>query len=352
MYHISSKQPPFFCIFVTQKSEYMDTLKTPLLLSLAITSVLTFNSCKKEKDEEPPATTTTAPYTACTPATTFTPPVATTPKLIFKFKFDSMQVRLDNFGNASTVPSGNAAQSPIFHFMSQHYIELAGDFDAVGSGKVLHIGQQTTAGGATAIDYCSTVQAAENTTFFSIPLDSITPGSYKWLRVSLAYQNYTISYKSTSVPGGFGTGTLASFIGFKTYIPGYQISGTSYQPTSATGGPGNHNQGYWGFKTTVSGTNYFLDGQSAGTTVPNPLFATSPIPSGSCLVTGQFVDNTMTNSPLLITGLETADIVITVSLSTNKSFEWTDSTPDGYYQPDAGEAVVDMGIRGLIPIKN
>jgi len=86
--------------------------------------------------------------------------------------------------------------------------------------------------------------------------------------------------------------------------------------------------------------------------LPNPLFATSPIPAGSCLVTGQFVDNLMANSPLVITGSETSDIVITVSLSTNKSFEWIDSTADGYFEPEAGEAVVDMGIRGMIPIKN
>lgn len=332
----------------------MKTIKTTLLLTLAITSVLAFNSCKKDKDEEPTTSgTTTPPYTACAPATVYTPTSPTTPRLIFKFKFDSTQVRLDNLGNPSTVPAGNAAQSPIFNFMSQHYIELAGDFDAVGAGKVLHVGTQTTAGGSTAIDYCSSVLSAENTTFFSIPLDSITPGSYKWLRVSLAYQNYDITYKSTSVPGGFGTGTIASFIGFKTYLPGYQMNGVSYQPTSGTGGPGNHLQGYWGFQTNVSGTNYFIDGQSAGTTtVPNPLFATSPIPAGSCLVTGQFVDNLMANSPLVITGSETADIVITVSLSTNKSFEWIDSTPDGYYEPSAGESVVDMGIRGLIPIKD
>lgn len=229
---------------------------------------------------------------------------------------------------------------------------LTGDLDLVGAGEVLHIGSQTTAGGATAIDYGASVQTAENATFFSIPLDSITPGSYKWLRVSLADQNYTITYKSTSVPGGFGTGTIASFIGYKIYISGYQINGVSYTPSARTGGSTNHNQGYWGFQTNVAGTNYFLDGQSAGTTVPNPLFATSPIPDGSCLVTGEFVDNTMVNSPLVVTGLETADIIITVSLSTNKSFEWMDSTPDGYYEPSVGEAVVDMGIRGLIPIKN
>lgn len=330
----------------------MNSLKTPLLLALAFTSVLAFNSCKKDKDDEPAATTPTTPYVACAPATSYTPTGAT-PRLVFKFKFDSTQVRLDNLGNPSTVPAGNAAQSPIFNFMSQHYIELANDTNLVGTGKVLHVGTQTTAGGASAIDYCSSVQTADNAIFFATPISSITPGSYKWLRISLAYQNYTISYKSTSLPTGYGTGTVASFIGFKTYITGYQINGVSYNPSAAAGGQGNHLQGYWGFQTNVAGTNYFIDGQSAGaTTVPNPLFALSPIPAGSCLVTGQFVDNTLANAPLVITGLETSDIVITVSLSTNKSFEWIDSTPDGWYQPEAGESVVDMGIRGMIPIKN
>ncbi|MFL5764034.1 MAG: hypothetical protein ACJ77K_08845 [Bacteroidia bacterium] len=333
----------------------MKPKKLSILMMLAImASVFTFNSCKKDKDDEPAAPVTSGgggSTAACAPDTMFTS-TGTSPKLVFKFVFDSTQVRLDNVGNPSTVPAGHAAQSPVFNWMSQHYIELAGDLDSLGHGQVLYLGTQTTAGGASAIDYCSSIQTRQNVTFFSKPLSTIAPGSYKWLRVSLAYQNYNIKYKSTSVPGGFGTGTIASFIGFRTYVTGYQINGVSYTPSSGAGGPGNHNQGYWGFQTTVAGTNYFVDGQSAGTTVPNPLFATSPIPAGSCVVTGQFVDNTMANSPLVITGLETSDIVITVSLSTNKSFEWIDSTPDGYFEPSIGEAVVDMGIRGLIPIKN
>ncbi|HEY0030097.1 MAG TPA: hypothetical protein VGC65_05020 [Bacteroidia bacterium] len=330
----------------------MKYIKTaPWLFFIATGSIFLFNSCKKDKDEEP-ETPTPITTSACTPATVFVPTSGATPRLIFKFKFDSTQVRLDNFGNPSTIPAGNAAQSPIFNFMSQHYIELAGDSDPLGAGTVLYIGTQTTAGGANAIDYCASTQTAENVVFFSKPLSTITPGMYKWLRVSLACQNYNITYKANTIPGGIGTGTLASFIGFKTYVTGYQINGVNYAPSTSAGGPGNHAQGYWGFQTNVLGTNYFFDGQSSGTTVPNPLFASSPIPSGSCVVTGQFVDNLMSNSPLTITGLETSDIIITVSLSTNKSFEWVDSTPDGYYQPDAGETVVDMGIRGLIPIKN
>jgi len=320
---------------------------------LAIICVFVFNSCKKEEDEAP-VTPTPTPTTACSPSSVFVPDTASGPRLIFKFVFDSTQVRLDNFGNPCTVPSGNAAQSPIFNLMSQHYIELAGDFDAVGGGQVLYIGGQTTAGGATAIDYCASVASTQNAVFFSKTLSSIPAGSYKWLRISLAYQNYDITYKASTIPGTIGTGTIASFIGFKSYITGYQINGHSYSPSSSAGGSGNHVQGYWGFETNVLGTNYFFDGQApaGATTVPNPLFATSPIPSGSCLVTGQFVDNTMVNSPLLITGLETSDIIITVSLSTNKSFEWHEVTADNYYQPEIGEYVVDMGIRGLVPIKN
>jgi hypothetical protein len=39
-----------------------------------------------------------------------------------------------------------------------------------------------------------------------------------------------------------------------------------------------------------------------------------------------------------------------LSLSINKSFEWIEVTADGKFEPLAGEAVVDMGLRGLEPI--
>lgn len=320
------------------------------LIVLAFSSVSFFNACKKDKGDVPVVTPT--PVVQCIPNSVFDPGTTTGPRLIFKFKFDSTQVRLNNLGASSTIPVGNAAQSPVFNLISQHYIELAGDLDSLGHGQVLHVGASTTAGGANAINYCSSTITGEGEVFFSKPLSQITPGSYKWLRVSLAYQNYDIVYKANAIPGNhIGSGTLVSFIGYKTYISNYKINSICV-PSNAAGGVGNHIQGYWGFETNVLGTNYFVDGQApaGATTVPNPLFASSPIPSGSCVVTGQFVNNTQTNAPLLISGTETQDIVITVSLSTNKSFEWHEVTADGYYQPELGEYVVDMGIRGLIPI--
>ena len=101
-------------------------------------------------------------------------------------------------------------------------------------------------------------------------------------------------------------------------------------------------QGFWAFES-ISGVQ---TGQSAGTTVPNPLASTSPIPPGSCVVTGQFAN------ALNITGNETSNITVKMSLSTNKSFEWNDTNGNGKWDvgPGTFENVVDMGLRGLIPI--
>jgi len=73
------------------------------------------------------------------------------------------------------------------------------------------------------------------------------------------------------------------------------------------------------------------------------MHATSPIVLKSCVVKGKFAD------ALVITGTETADITVTLSLSINHSFEWKEVHADGKYEPAAGENVVDMGLRGLIP---
>lgn len=274
----------------------------------------------------------------------------TGPRLIFKFKFDSTQVRLNNIGQPAGIAAGNQAQSPRFNTMSAHYVELANDFDALGNGKVLYKAEETTAGGATAIDFSKATIVKEGEEFYSVPLNLITPGSYKWLRVSLAYQNYDITYRAS---GFTATGTIASFIGYRTYVTSYQIKNQNKVPSSNTGGPGNHSQGYWGFETTILGSVYTTDGQAPAnaTTVPNPNFANSPIPAGSCVVTGKFVKQNGQEEALTITGNETEDIVITVSLSTNNSFEWQENTGNNLYEPLDGDVVVDMGIRGLIPYK-
>jgi hypothetical protein len=303
------------------------------LIALSILSIFAFSSCKKDTKA----------------ATAPAPPAA---RLIFKFKFDSTQARLNGLGQPVGVPAGHQAQSPRFNGMSGHYIEMAAtDTTGVGRGKVLYVAPSVTTGITTgtftnAIDFDKSTIVGDNQEFFSMPLSSVPAGTYKWLRVSLAYQNYDITYKSSSIPGnGLATGTIASFVGYNTYINSYKIKNQTV--------PVNMNklQGYWGFETTVAAMTYTASGQApaGATTVVNPLFASSPIPAGSCLATGQFVNSAGTQQMLTITGHETKDIVIVVSLSTNKSFEWVEHSSDNYYEPAAGDTVVDMGIRGLIP---
>jgi hypothetical protein len=291
---------------------------------------------------------------SCKKDNVINPSTLTGPQLIFRFQFDSMQVRLNNLGNPAIMPSNHKAQCPRFNYMSAHYVEMANDGNQLGQGIVLYNAPTTTLGGSAAIDFGQSVIVREGQNFYSTPLSKVSAGSYKWLRVSLAYQNYDIVYKSSSIPGnGIGNGTLASFIGFNTYITSYHIKTMTVSPSAATGGPGNHKQGYWGFETTVFSNTYFSDGQAppGATTVVNPMPG-SPIPAGSCVVTGQFVNAVGTAQPLTITGHETSDVIVTVSLSTNNSFEWVSHSGTNYYQPDAGDTVVDMGIRGMIPYYN
>lgn len=316
------------------------------IIALACLIVIALTGCKKDGGPE---------------KSTGTPPPAA--RLRFVFKFDSTQARLDNIGQPSVIPSGHQAQSPVFKGMGAHYIEMTtGDLVSIGGGSVLYTTPTVTTSPVTvtsgtasttfttAIDFNQLPVKGEGQEFYSVPLSSITPGSYKWLRVSLAYQNYDIKYKYTYMSNPYYfTGTVASFIGYQTYINSYKIN---TQSISVNAGK---TQGYWGFETspTIGGltTTTTTTGQapSGATTVVNPLFATSPIPAGSCLVTGQFVNASGSQQLLTITGNETSDIVIEVSLSTNKSFEWQENSGDTWYEPAAGDVVVDMGVRGMIP---
>lgn len=300
-------------------------MRTHILAALAVLVLIT--SCKKEEEPTPE-------------------PAPSGPRLILKFKFDSTQVRLDELGQPEpNLPAGRAAQNPRFNKMSAHYVEFAPTaWTLPGQGAVVYHAPETTAGGANAINFSQSVLAGESETFLSVPLSELSAGTYPWIRVSLGYQNYDIVFRYTDLQFGTGTydmqGTVASFIGFNTYIGTFMINEQSLTVND------DRAQGFWAFEVIdpIIPTAP-ISGQSAGvTTVPNPLFASSPIPPNSCLVTGAFAQ------PLVITGSETADVVIEVSLSTNNSFEWLDNG-DGIYEPGApaNDMVVDMGVRGLIP---
>jgi hypothetical protein len=288
-------------------------MKKLILISAAIGAIL-LSSCRKDETPEPEG-----------------------PKIRFRFEFDSTQVRLDNFGQPASIPSGHAAQSPVFNKMSAHYIEFApGALTQLGNGAVAYHAPETTAGGSTAIDFAQSTAVGAGVDFFSMPIKDLAPGTYNYLRVSLAYQNYDIKFRYNGTLHLIGT--VASFIGYNTFIQNLLIK-TQTIPVNA-----NKTQGFWAFEWMVGTTPFTTSGQApaGSTTVVNPIASTSPIPAGSCVVTAQF------STPFTITGNETSDIIITVSLSTNKSFEWQDAGADGFYDPADGDQVVDMGVRGMV----
>ncbi|MFT3794345.1 hypothetical protein [Flavobacterium sp.] len=291
-----------------------------LFAGLVLALGLGFVSCDDNDDKEelyPPTQT----------------PESSEPSLVVKFKFDKNQERLNNIGQPSTVAAGNAAISPDFNSISAHYFELAPNaYTQIGQGAVLYHAPETTMGGQNAIDFSQSKIVSQGETFLRIPLKNIAAGEYEWVRVSLAYQNYNIPVRANGVDYA---GTLASFVGFRTYIGTHEI-GNSIFPVNA-----NKNQGYWAF--ALADYPFSTEGQAGATTVPNPIASTSPIPAGSCVVTGKFANK------LTITGTETKDVMVTLSLSVNKSFEWHEVVLDGKYEPAQGEYVVDMGLRGLIP---
>lgn len=304
------------------------------IILFSCTFALAIASCKK-KDPEP------------TPSAE--------PRLVFVFDFDSTQARLNNLGMPASMPVGHAGQNPKMNSMSAHYIELAPTaWTQIGTGVVLYKAAETTVGGANAIDFAKSVLAAKGQEFFSIPLKNVAKGDYDYLRVSLGYQNFDVKYHmdTTVFVAGVGNvnivqdfpGTLVSFVGFNSYIQNYLIKTENIAVNA------NKKQGYWGFETKSSWNGYPVNYTGTGqapegaTTVVNPIASTSPIPAGSCLVTGPF-----NGGKLKITGNETKDIVIRISLSTNKSFEWVDNNGNGKWEPTKGEYVVDMGLRGMIP---
>jgi hypothetical protein len=298
---------------------------------LLFISVLALFSCKKDN------TTTTS-----------------TSKMAFQFQFDATQTRLNNLGNPATLPSGNAAQTPDFKQLSVHYIELAQDkYTSLGKGAIVYKGAEITKNGESAVDFDKAAVSGQNQVFASINLKDLAPGTYEWVRASVTYQNFDIKFNANGLPvvGDLKnqSGTVASFVGFNTFLTKIKPKTKELSVNLAK------KQGFWAFETNLTSPYdsynqiYSGDAPSGATTVVNPLAATSPIPAGSCVVTGKFL------TPLVVTGKETKDITVTLSFSVNKSLEWKDSNANGQLDwyadqtKNKNETIVDMGLRGLIP---
>ena len=269
------------------------------------------------------------------------------------FIMDSNAARLDNLGDPVSVPSGNAAQSPDFGILGLHFIGLNPDkFTPYDNGVTVFSSPTTEEGGIAAIDFESELFLTEPDNKFSIPLNNIASGEYEYFRNSIGFQKYNITYNlggasaNPDWPSGLNDdididGTLASFLGYNTYIENYMIVNQTVDVNA------NKLQGYFGLESNgiIGGQQIseLTEGNAPQTTVPNPIDDTSPVPAGSCVVTGKFPE------ALIIPENPTEDINIQVIISINKSFEWQDGNGNNKYEPLLDEQVVDMGTRGVFP---
>ncbi len=271
-------------------------------------------------------------------------------QLIITFTLDDQADRQDNLGNPATIPAGNAAQSPDFKEMGIHFLGLYPDkFTAYDQGVTLLSTPTTDQGGIKAIDFDQEFMFNQEDNILKVNLDDIEPGIYEYIRSSIAFQKYEIDFnlKGANLPNGIdddidAKGLVASFLGYNTYINSYQLNDQTVQVQQ------NKAQGYFGMETSadISGFPFseIIEATAPQTTVPNPIFDSSPVPAESCVVTGRFPE------ALIIPADPSKDIEIEVIISTNNSFEWVDTNGNGVYEPLLQEQVVDMGTRGFFPV--
>lgn len=269
------------------------------------------------------------------------------------FVMDDTADRLDNLGDPVSVPAGNAGQNPDFETLGIHFIGLYPDrFTPYENGLTVFSSPTTDAGGVEAIDFENELFLTETENMISVPLSELEAGTYEYFRSSLGYQKYNIVYnlggaaEGDNWPAGLSddvdvVGTVASFVGYNTYIGSYTLANETVAVN------GNKAQGYFGLESNGEVAGFQItdltEGDAPQTTVPNPIDATSPVPVGSCVVTGAFP------MALVIPENPSEDINIQVVISINQSFEWQDGNDNAKYEPLLGEQVVDMGTRGVFP---
>lgn len=268
--------------------------------------------------------------------------------LNFSIAFDPMQDRLDNQGNPAPLAAGHGAQSPDMENVRIQYIEFVPDANtAYKDGEQLFKANQYNFGGTYAIYFDSTLDAVPGGRFYSLNLKRLPAGTYRYVRVHVSWQHCMVQYDLNNVPGT-GTlsdlsGDLACTLGDASYYGMFAV-GDSSLPVNAVLYPG-----VWKLSAVLPDPSMsrIIGGQCppGNITEVNPLYASSPVPPQTNIVTAAFDD------PLVLADDETRNLNVTLTLSVNQSIEWDDSNGNGAWDVDytgsSTEPLVDVGIRGM-----
>ena len=173
-------------------------------------------------------------------------------KLRLQFRFDAEQERLDNQGNPANMPLGHAAQTPDFNALSAFFIELVPtSLTQVRAGAIVYEAATQSAQSSSsfeeAVVFDKAIISDENVFFLEIPLQDIPVGDYQYLRASVTYQNFDIRFNLNNLPSPLPSnlnhqkGTLASFIGFNTFIKDILVKNQTLNINA------DRQQGFWAF---------------------------------------------------------------------------------------------------------
>ena len=274
--------------------------------------------------------------------------------LYFDVNADAGLPRLDATGEEAVLPEGHVAVSPLqVRDIAVQYIELVPtEATPYKGGELVFKAPETYITGSLAIDFDSLLTGTAGSTVFTVNLRKLSPGTYTYARVGIAYLSYDIPLNISGLPGAEyltdQQATFASFLGFNTYIREVQINQLTKVINDAKTG------GYWVLETALEPP---LDGENAlftwqvpqeSLTVVNILSGTSPVPPGQSVITGAF------DEPLVVSEEEERDLRITFTLSVNGIFEFNDENSNGAWDLHAdniyeSEPIIDFGIRGLRP---
>lgn len=257
-------------------------------------------------------------------------------QLLFRLHLDS------NLASPYILQPGHAAQSPTVLALALEQIELLSEASTLaGKGVMLYTAPQTSCAGAQyylPTNYCKLHLIGDSEIVFSLALNAVPPGTYKWLRLSVAYSEMKIVSRSTS--SGNGPSTFAGFYGESVYLTKIKTQNSVLFPKTTV----PKQRRYYMFYQEVFGQALQLEGYAPRQSI----FNENPMPTYNNNIYVEFTDlSGNTAKPLLVTGNETTNLEVQLIFGTDKLFEWQEKTADGIFQPEIGETVYDFGFRNL-----
>jgi hypothetical protein len=249
--------------------------------------------------------------------------------LKINFKLDSLQERLDNYGNISSVPAAHGSMSPQNPKMRIGFVELLTDSGIQpGDGARIFGTGEVIASNDTGYQCCQGF-LDENQTYQYLLPEVDNPIRYYGIRIYFSYQHFDVNYTINDIQY---SGSVAAFLAKKSITYYFEVKDSVYTQYSLK------QNGEWYFEVDTPGYGIVQHG-TAFTASPNVLFQSVPTEANSCVVTCPI-------SPVLIMDYPMSK-TITISISTNHSFEWVENSTPGIFEPFDGDSIYDIGIRGV-----